>query len=187
MSSPKLANPAAVGLAGFGLTTLVLQFHNLGLCGLGPVVALAIVFGGLAQLMAGFQEMKVGNTFGFCAFTGYGAFWLAFALILLGKRYGVFPSEGNDMGWFLVAYTAFTAVLWGISLRISKGLAVIFTLLLAGFVLLDLEHFGFPGMKPVAAVELIACALAALYGMAHAVVLDVTGRDLLPMGSPWVK
>ncbi len=26
----KLANPAAVGLAGFGGTTLLLQFHNLG-------------------------------------------------------------------------------------------------------------------------------------------------------------
>ncbi|HOD33718.1 MAG TPA: GPR1/FUN34/YaaH family transporter, partial [Holophaga sp.] len=60
MSTPKLGNPAVVGLAGFGLTTLVLQFHNLGLCGLGPVFALAVIFGGAAQLYAGFQEMKVG-------------------------------------------------------------------------------------------------------------------------------
>ena len=40
----QMGNPAVVGLAGFGLTTMVLQFHNVGWCGLGPVLALAIVF-----------------------------------------------------------------------------------------------------------------------------------------------
>ncbi len=52
-NQPPLGNPAVVGLAGFGLTTLILQFHNLGLCGLGPVIACGLIFGGLAQLIAG--------------------------------------------------------------------------------------------------------------------------------------
>lgn len=67
---PKLGNPAVVGLAGFGLTTFVLQLHNLGACGVGPVVALGLVFGGGAQLVAGLMEQVTGNSFGFCAFTG---------------------------------------------------------------------------------------------------------------------
>jgi len=184
MSSPRLGNPAVVGLAGFGLTTLMLQFHNLGLCGVGPVFAMAVIFGGAAQLFAGFQEMKVGNNFGFCAFSGYGAFWMSFALILVCKRYDIFPSEGNEVGWFLVAFTLFTAILWVGSLKISRGLALVFTLLLIGFVLLDLEHFGMPCLKKVAAIELIACALSALYGMAHGVFFDAFGRDVLPMGGP---
>ncbi len=46
MNNTKLGNPAVVGLAGFGLTTLLLQFHNIGLLGLGPVVAMGFVFGG---------------------------------------------------------------------------------------------------------------------------------------------
>ena len=50
---PILGNPAVVGLAGFGGTTLLLQFHNLGLCGVGPVIWAAIFFCGLAQLIAG--------------------------------------------------------------------------------------------------------------------------------------
>jgi uncharacterized protein len=54
----KNANPAVVGLAGFGMTTLLLQLHNLGLMGFGPVMAMGIIFGGLAQLIAGFQEQK---------------------------------------------------------------------------------------------------------------------------------
>jgi hypothetical protein len=175
MSQPKLANPSVV------------QLHNLGLCGLGPVFALAVVFGGGAQIFAGFQEMKMGNHFGFCAFTGYGAFWISFALLLLCKRFGVFPVEGNDVGWFLVAYTAFTLILWLASMRVSKGHFTIFSLLLIGFILLDLEHFGFPGLKTVAALELIGCAIAALYGMAHVIFQDLAGRDVLPMGAPLIK
>ena len=57
-------------------TTLLLQFHNLGWCGLGPVVAMGFMFGGLTQLIAGFLEQKTGNNFGFAAFTTYGAFWI---------------------------------------------------------------------------------------------------------------
>jgi succinate-acetate transporter protein len=51
-----LGNPAVVGLAGFGLTTLILQIHNLGFCGIGPILALAFVFGGAAQLIAGYHR-----------------------------------------------------------------------------------------------------------------------------------
>jgi len=173
----KLGNPAVVGLAGFGITTLVLQLHNLGLCGIAPVAALGLIFGGGAQLFAGFQEMKLGNNFGFCAFTGYGAFWITFVLILLNKRFGVFPVEHHDVTWFLMAFTLFTAILWVASLKVSKTVATIFTLLLIGFILLDLEHFGVPGLKKVASIELILCALAALYGMAQAVYADIFGPD----------
>ena len=81
MSTIKLGNPAVVGLAGFGLTTLLLQLHNLGLCGLGPVVAMGYIFGGLAQMVAGFLEQKTGNNFGFAAFTSYGAFWIGLGII----------------------------------------------------------------------------------------------------------
>ena len=83
MSEKKLANPAVVGLAGFGLTTFILQLHNLGLCGTGVVLAPAFIFGGLAQLIAGFQEQKTGNSFGYSAFVSYGAFWIGLGIIWL--------------------------------------------------------------------------------------------------------
>ncbi len=182
MSQPKQGNPAVVGLAGFGLTTLALQFHNLGLCGMGPVFALAVIFGGSAQLVAGFQEKKMGNNFGFCAFTGYGAFWMAFALILLGNRFQVFESSPRDIGYFLVAFTLFTLILWVASLKVHKAMFITFSLLLVGFILLDLAHFGFPALTRVAGFELILCALSALYMMASIIFQDVFGRDVLPVG-----
>ena len=73
MSTQKLGNPAVVGLAGFGLTTLLLQIHNICLLGIGPVLAMGFVFGGLAQMIAGFMEQRVGNNFGFSAFVAYGS------------------------------------------------------------------------------------------------------------------
>lgn len=54
----KIGNPAVVGLGGFGLTTFLLPLHNLGLLSLGPVLAMGVIFGGLAQFIAGFQEQK---------------------------------------------------------------------------------------------------------------------------------
>ena len=79
-ASPR-ANPAPLGLAGFGLTTLLLSSINAGLLkGDGPtltavVVPLAFAYGGVAQLIAGIFEFKNDNTFGAVAFTSYGLFW----------------------------------------------------------------------------------------------------------------
>ena len=186
-SGPKLCNPAVVGLAGFGLTTLVLQLHNLGLVGLGPVIWLGLIFGGLAQMIAGLQEMKTGNNFGYCAFTSYGAFWIALCLMLLAGNFGLFKASGTDVGWFLVAWTLFTVILWIGALRIHGAMATTFTLLLAGFILLDLAHFGFPALTAPAAYVLIACALGAWYMMARILLNEIYGYEMLPAGKAWLS
>ncbi len=187
MAERKIGNPAVVGLAGFGLTTMVLQFHNVGWMGLGPVVWLGLVFGGLAQMIAGIQEMKTGNNFGYCAFTAFGCFWISLCLIMLGNHYEIYKSSTTDIGWFLVAWTAFTAILWIGSMRIHSALAITFTLLLAGFILLDLAHFGWPFLTKVGGYVLMACAAMAWYVMAHLIYNDVFGRNVLPVGKPWIR
>jgi len=186
IAKQKLGNPAVAGLAGFGLATMALQFHNVGWMGLGPVIWIGLIFGGLVQMVAGLQEMKTGNNFGYCAFTGYGAFWISLVLMLLGNQFNIYPASTTDIGWFLVGWTLFTAVLWVGSMRISSALAIVFTLLLIGFVLLDLAHFGYPEMTVVAGYELMLTALSAWYVMAHIVFADVFGRDVLPVGKPWL-
>ncbi|CAO3425981.1 acetate uptake transporter [Azospirillum doebereinerae] len=177
-------NPAVVGLAGFGLSTLLLQFHNVGWAGLGPVIWLGLVFGGGAQLIAGLQERKTGNNFGYCAFTSYGCFWIALGLMQIGNATGLFTVTETDVGWYLVVWTLYTAIMTFGALRISKVLGLVFVTLLVGFVLLDLAHFVSHAFTAVAGYELMVCAGLALYGMAHAVFLDVFGRDVLPMGKP---
>ncbi len=185
--STPASNPAVVGLAGFGMTTLILQFVNLGLMGVGPVVALGLFFGGMTQLIAGYQEYKGGNNFGYSAFCSYGAFWISLCAILLMNHYKIFVSSETDVGYFLVGWTLYTAILWVASLRIHGAMAMTFTTLLLGFILLDFEKFGNPSMGHVAAYVLIICALSAWYMMAHVIFLQIFGRDVLPCGKPWIE
>ncbi len=186
-SQEPTGNPAVVGLAGFGLTTLLLQFHNLGWCGIGPIVALGLIFGGLAQLIAGYLEFKCNNNFGFSAFCSYGAFWISLCVILLLNNYGVYKSSETDIGFFMVGWTLYTFIMWIAALRVHGAMALTFTTLLAGFILLDLVFFGYAGLKPLAAWVLIVCALTAWYMMAHVIYNQVYGRNILPVGKPWVN
>jgi uncharacterized protein len=187
MNTIKLGNPAVVGLSGFGLTTLLLQFHNLGWCGLGPIVAMGFVFGGLAQLIAGFMEQKTGNNFGFAAFSSYGAFWIGLGIIWMLNYFELYTSSKTDVGLYLVAWTLLTVIFWIGSLFIHTAMAITFSTLTIGFVLLDLAHFGFPNMTTYAAYVLIVCALAAWYMMAAIIINEVSGKQLLKVGKPWVK
>ncbi len=180
-------NPAVVGLAGFGITTLLLQFHNVGWCEIGPVVALAFIYGGLAQLIAGFQEFKCGNNFGYSAFVSYGAFWIGLGIIFLLNHFNIYRSSGTDLGWYLVGFTVYTAIMWIPSMRISGAMGLTFTLLLIGFILLDLAHFGHHELTVVAGYELMVCAASALYMMASAIYAQIFGRNVLPLGKPWIK
>jgi succinate-acetate transporter protein len=182
-----LGNPAVVGLAGFGLTTLILQFHNLGYCGVGPIVALGLMFGGIAQMIAGFQEFKCGNNFGFSAFVSYGAFWVSLSVIFLLNHFDIYKSSGTDIGWFLIVWTLYTFIMWGAALKVHGAMASTFTLLLIGFILLDLAHFGYPDLTRPAAYVLILCALNAWYMMAHVIYGQVYGRDILPVGKAWTE
>ncbi|NCC30733.1 MAG: hypothetical protein EOM24_01770 [Chloroflexia bacterium] len=183
---PKIGNPAVVGLAAFGLTTMMLQFHNVGWAGIGPVIWLGLIFGGLAQFIAGLQEQKTGNNFGYAAFTSYGSFWIALGLLLIGNELKFFASSTTDIGWFMVVWALFTGILWVGSMRVNGALAATFTLLLAGFILLALAHFGFPGLTVVAGYVLMVCAAMAWYVMAHLIFQDLFGRDVLPVGKPWL-
>ena len=182
-----IANPGVVGLAGFGLTTLILQAHNLGVCGTGPVVALGLIFGGLCQMLAGYQEFKCGNNFGYSAFVSYGAFWISLGIIFILNFFKIYHSSTSDVGWFLVAWTLYTFVMWIPAMKIHGAMAVTFTLLLLGFIGLDLAHFGFPAFTKIAAVILIGCALSAWYMMASSIYRQGFGRDVLPLGKAWIS
>ena len=184
---PVNANPAVVGLGGFGLTTFLLQIHNLGWLEIGPVLWVGFIYGGLAQMIAGFQEQKTGNHFGYSAFVSYGAFWIALCSLFMMNHFGIYKSSTTDVGWFLTAWTIYTALMCIGAIRIHTAMALTFLSLLVGFILLDLGHFGFPFMNTVAAVELLFCAGMAWYMMIGTILKDVYGRDILPMGKPWVQ
>jgi succinate-acetate transporter protein len=179
-------SPAAAGLGGFGLTLIIQQLHHLELCSMGPVFACGLIFGGLAQFISGFQEHNGGNHFGYAVLTAYGAFWLAYCVIQLFNRLEIYHSSLTDIGCFMIVWTIYTIILWVASLYINGAMSSTFTLLVLGFILLDLSHFGYPAMGKVSAYVLIFGALNAWYMMAHVIFLGILDRDVLPLGEPWL-
>ena len=188
----KLGNPAVVGLAGFGMTTLILQFHNLGWVEIGPVLWIGLLFGGFAQLCAGLLEFKTGNNFGFCAFTGYGAFWISLCLYLiygtnpqLVSAYPVLKFSGHGLGMFLLVWTLYTAILFVPTMKHHTALALLFLTLLLGFIGLDIKELAGSALAgTLAAWDLILCAMIAWYLMAVNVYAE-SGINL-PVGKPWL-
>ena len=186
-ASSKLGNPAAVGLGAFGATTILLQFHNLGLAGSGVVMWLAFFFGGLAQFIAGLQEFRTGNSFGAAAFVTYGSFWIALGGIFMSTSLGIFNITGTDIGWFLVIFTGLTLIYFIGALKQTGALAVVFLTLFIGFVLLDIGHLvpGAAVFNTIAAYELLVCALSAWYLMAHVILSPLNIN--IPAGRAWAK
>ena len=90
------ANPAPLGLMGFGMTTVLLNLHNAGLFGLGTMIlAMGICYGGMAQVLAGIMEWRKGNTFGTTAFCSYGLFWLSLVALLVMPKMGWGSAPGT--------------------------------------------------------------------------------------------
>ncbi len=134
------ANPAPLGLMGFGMTTVLLNLHNAGAFGLSTaILAMGIFFGGLAQVVAGMMEWKKGNTFGTTAFTSYGFFWLALVGILILPELGIGEAaDKTTMAWFLALWGIFTAVLFVGTLRMNRALQFVFASLALLFFMLAL-------------------------------------------------
>src|SRR5579863_1533268 len=125
------ANPAALGLVGFGLTTIMLSAVNAGLLpahGEQVVLPLAMAFGGTAQIIAGILEYGTGNTFGMTAFIAYGAFWWWFGLLVFFTGNKLLDLTGADaaVGLALVLLGIFTFGLWISTFRLSRVLFLIF-------------------------------------------------------------
>jgi len=192
MEQVKLGNPAAVGLAGFGMTTFLLQCHNLGWIGIGPVLWLGFFYGGLAQFIAGFLEFRVGNNFGFSAFVSYGAFWIAIAAFLVFgtspdvvKAYPLLKLTGAEVGYFLLAWTIYTGIMFIGSMKVNGALAVVFLTLFLGFLGLTVKELGGgASIGTIAAWDLMLCAASAWYLMAHVIFADL-GINL-PVGKAWL-
>lgn len=133
------ANPAPLGLCAFALTTFVLSAANAGLfTGAAVVIGAAYFYGGLAQLLAGMWEFKAGNTFGATAFSSYGAFWLAAAVLL---QFKLIPND-TAFGFFLLGWTIFTGLMFLGTLRTNLALMGVFLFLFLTFLALAIGALG---------------------------------------------
>lgn len=180
------ANPAPLGLLGFGMTTVLLNLHNAGWYELNSMIlAMGIFYGGLAQIIAGAMEWKKNNTFGTTAFSSYGLFWLTLvALIVLPKTGLIAAPDGSAMAAYLACWGVFTSFMFIGTLRLNRALQFVFLSLAVLFFLLAYGEVGnvSPGFKHFTGYEGIVCGLSAMYAGLAQVLNELARRTVLPLG-----
>ena len=185
--SPASANPAPLGLMGFGMTTVLLNLHNAQLVPMGAaILAMGLVFGGMAQLLAGLLEYANNNTFGMTAFVSYGAFWISLVVLLFLPHWGLAPASSPALlGSYLWMWGLFTAIMAVGTLAASRALQVVFFSLVLLFALLGCaEIFAQPALNVIAGYEGLFCGFSAIYLGAAEIFVAQFGRTILPVGLP---
>ncbi|MGO9161783.1 MAG: acetate uptake transporter [Streptosporangiaceae bacterium] len=186
----KIADPGPLGLAAFALTTFLLSADNAGwVRGVGlEWLPYALVYGGIAQVLAGMWEFRNGNVFGATAFTTYGAFWMG--LYFYVRQIAIVPKANvpNDLGWVLLAFAIFTLYMLIASSQTNIALFGVFVLLEIAFIVLFIGNFsantntikfgGYVG---------IATAVVAWYASFAALLGGMGGALKLPVGKPLVR
>ncbi len=180
------ANPAPLGLMGFGVTTVLLNLHNAGVIQIGSaILAMGLLAGGLAQVVAGAMEWKKKNTFGTVAFTSYGFFWISLVALVVLPRFGIAQaSDRSGMAAYLFVWGLFSVVMFVATLKMNRAIMLVFfALTLLFFLLAFADATGNVLLTRVAGYEGIVCGLGAIYAGAAQILNEVYGRDVLPLGS----
>jgi len=178
------ANPAPLGLLGFGMTTVLLNIHNAGIYPLGSMIlAMGIFYGGLAQVIAGIQEWKKGNTFGATAFTSYGLFWLSLVALLLMPKLGWWDkNESTATAAYFFMWGLFTLIMFIGTLKLNGALQFVFGSLTVLFFLLMIRDLtGSSVVGVIAGWEGIICGLSAIYAGLAQVLNEVNGKVVWPI------
>ncbi len=186
---PAIANPAALGLGGFALTTFVLSTHNAGLAPNLTWLGLAFFYGGLAQFTAGMWEFKTGNTFGATAFSTYGAFWMSLATFVAFLLFGKIPAGDvdTDLGWFLLAFAIFNTYMLFWSTRLNLSVFLVFLTLEITEILLFIGFFNGnkagSGLVGLGGWVGVLTAIVAWYASAAVVANSMRAKPILPVGN----
>jgi succinate-acetate transporter protein len=184
-SSWSPANPAPLGLAAFAMTTFVLSMFNANLVdekGTPVVLGLALVYGGIVQILAGMWEFRTGNTFGAVAFSSFGAFWISFWALQVFYAKDIGGNVGHSVGVYLWAWAIFTAYMTVAAIRVSGAVLLVFVLLTVTFILLAIGAVGpHTTVTHWGGYVGLATAAAAWYASFAAVLNSTFNRTLLPL------
>lgn len=179
------ANPAPLGLLGFGLTTVLLNIHNAGYYELNTMIlGMGIFYGGIAQIIAGIMEWKKNNTFGTTAFTSYGLFWLSLVGLILLPKLGLGDAASKPaMAAYFFMWGLFTFVMFLGTLKLNRALQFVFLSLTILFFLLTARDFlGSASIGTLAGYEGIICGLSAVYTGLAQVLNEVYKKVVAPLG-----
>lgn len=166
------------------MTTFCLSSANANLwkgAGVLAALSLALIYGGVAQILAGMWEFVRKNTFGALAFTSYGAFWIGLYLLLNVQKGG---GTADAVAIYLLAWTIFTLYMLVASMKTNVGLFLVFVALEVTFIFLTIGAWGagHSSMTKIGGWTGLVTALLAWYCSAAGVINETHGKVVLPLG-----
>ena len=183
-----IANPVPLGLSALAFTTAIVGCSYAGFIvpslrsGMSIVVATAIFYGGIVQILAGMWEFRTGNTIAATVFSAYGGFLAAFGLLFL-PNFGMFSTLSANglhsaLGLFFLCWTIFTGVLFLGSFKSSAAMELVLLLLFVSFLFLTIGQ--------LADANTILLVIGGWFGVATAIVAWYTALAgmLNSSGSP---
>lgn len=189
----KLANPAPLGLLGFGMTTVLLNLHNAGLFPLDTMIlAMGLAYGGLAQIIVGIMEFRNGNSFGTVAFTSYGLFWWSLVGFLVLPKTSIFVGLATPTGTAMAAYFfmwgLFTFAMFFGTLKANRAIQFVFMSLAILFFMLTIREltgnptlFGSVTFNTITGIEGVICGLSAVYLAIAQIINEAHAKTVLPI------
>jgi succinate-acetate transporter protein len=179
------ANPAALGLTAFGVTTVLLNLRNAGYFELGSMIlAMGMFYGGLGQIIAGIMEWKKSNTFGMTAFISFGLFWETLVALLILPKLGLADAtSANGMAAYFAMWGIFTFIMFVGSLKANRALQVVLGLLTVLFFLLAISEItGNANVLTIAGYEGLLTGFAAIYAGLGQVLNEMYKKTVAPLG-----
>ncbi|EEP77489.1 conserved hypothetical protein [Uncinocarpus reesii 1704] len=203
----QFANPAPLGLCAFALTTFVLSLINMQTRGThapNVVVASALGYGGLVQLLAGMWEMAVGNTFGATALSSYGGFWISYAIIFTPGGFEIVSSitkvdglsgVNSTVGFWLTGWFIFTTIMLLLTIKTTWAFFSLFLFLDLAFLMLVIGHFQepTPGQQNIPLIKAgglfgLLAAFLAWYNALAGIATEANSFIRYPLGPlPWAN
>jgi succinate-acetate transporter protein len=182
-----VADPAALGLAAFALSTMVLSIINVGVLpdsDLPVAHGLALAYGGIVQLLAGMWAFIKNDTFAAVALSSYGGFWISFwALNQFFMDKIPAGQQAGALALFLFCWAVFSFYMWIISLKVSMAVMAVFLTLWPAYVLLGLgKALDSSLLWQLGGAFGIATAVCAWYASFALTANNTTKRNWLPMG-----
>ena len=182
-----IADPAALGLAGFALSTMVLSFINAGILSddtLPVALGLALAYGGIVQLLAGMWAFVKNDTFAAVALSSYGGFWISFWAL---NQYFLpkIPAahQADALALYLFAWAVFSFYMWIISFRVSLAVMAVFLTLWPTYFFLGLgKAIDSTVLFNIGGGFGIATAAFAWYASFALTANNTTRREWIPLG-----
>jgi len=179
------ANPLPLGLLGYGMSTVLLSFVNADVYAMGTaVLAMAVLFGGVAQMIVAIMSFRRNDSFAVAAFGGYAFLWLTLGFLTIGADHGWgAENSGRAMGWYLFVWALFSFGLFIGSLTLPRFLTLVLGLTVVLLLLLAVGNwFDSTQVVKIGGWEGIVTGASAIY-LAFAFLLnEMFGRTMLPVG-----